>query len=170
MPRPEPITIRHGYLEGEKFVLEAPTAKMSSQSDDLLTMAKAGNMAAHKAAIEGHYTNKDAPFYYGKIGVFGYIVSHADLYDTIRTTESTHKTGATVIHLESGATVLCDDCNKDYTDLPEKGGILFGSKAIGPCCSSKWIRNAAKYSEMSHIKKRCPTDKSFADWVREDVR
>lgn len=73
-------------------------------------------------------------------------------------------------HIEPGNVVLCDDCNADYTDSDESGGILFGSRAICPKCQQKWIENARKYNEEKYIKARCPKDMSFADWVRDYLR
>lgn len=178
----ETLTIRHGYLEGLEFELEQPTAEMPDGSNDLLELVGYGNMAAMKAVMEGGYTNEDAPFYYGKIRNeegrgFGHIVSHADLYDKIRHRESkasdhapTPLQGAMVITLEPGHNVVCDDCNKDYTDSDELGGLQFQSKAIGPCCVQSWLDGAKKHSEEHFIRARCPDGKSFADWVREDLR
>jgi hypothetical protein len=65
-----------------------------------------------------------------------------------------------------GATVLCDDCDMDYTASPLAGGILFQSKALGPCCAPKWEDSARKYGEERFIRARCPEGVSFADWVR----
>jgi len=65
-----------------------------------------------------------------------------------------------------GDTVLCDDCDKDYTADPASGGLLFQSKAIGPCCSAKWQASAEHYGETGFIRDRCPGGVSFADWVR----
>lgn len=66
-----------------------------------------------------------------------------------------------------GRIVLCDDCNADWTDRPEPGGILFQSKAICPDCTPKWLKSTAKYKEERFIRARCPPAMSFADWVRE---
>jgi hypothetical protein len=65
-----------------------------------------------------------------------------------------------------GDTVLCDDCDGDYTASNLTGGILFQSKALGPCCAPKWEVQARKYGEERFIRGRCPEDVSFADWVR----
>ena len=69
-----------------------------------------------------------------------------------------------------GDTVLCDMCNKDYTDSDEKGGIQFQSKAVCPTCTPQIEESAQKYYETEFIKNRCPKGKSFAQWVREDLR
>ena len=81
------------------------------------------------------------------------------------------ETGATHINLDPGRNVFCDDCDGDWTDRPESGGIYgFGSKAICPECTPKWIKDAERYGELHHIKARCPEEMSFADWVRNVIR
>ena len=72
--------------------------------------------------------------------------------------------------IDVGDSVICDSCGDDYTDSDRCGGILFESKAICPNCSPKWISNAKTYSEMHFIKAECPEGKTFADWVRGDLR
>lgn len=74
------------------------------------------------------------------------------------------------IRVEPGDIVLCDDCNRDYTNSTESGGILFGGRAICPVCAPAWEADAKKYDEERFIKARCPEGKSFADWVRQDLR
>lgn len=86
-----------------------------------------------------------------------------------KVTETKHG-NTTTIDIDPGDVVLCDGCNKDFTDSDERGGIYgFGSKAIGPCCARKWIESAEEYDELHHIK-AVNEHKSFADWVREDLR
>jgi hypothetical protein len=75
-----------------------------------------------------------------------------------------------VFRIDPGNRVVCDDCNEDYTDSQETGGILFQSKAICPKCAPKWESTAKGYGEERFIKARCPEGKAFADWVREDLR
>lgn len=75
-----------------------------------------------------------------------------------------------IIHIDSGSKVFCDDCNKDFTESKEQGGLLFQSKAIGPCCKDKWVKSADKYNEQSFIRSECPDDMAFADWVRNELR
>jgi len=75
-----------------------------------------------------------------------------------------------VIRIEPGRQVICDSCSKDWTDLDGKGGVLFQSKAICPDCQDSWIESAARYNEEQFLIARCPNWKSFADWVREDLR
>lgn len=78
--------------------------------------------------------------------------------------------GITVHTLEPGNVVLCDDCCKDFTESDQEGGMLFQSKAIGPCCASKWRTRARNYDEQRFIRGQCPPDMTFANWVRDIVR
>lgn len=169
---PRLVTVRHGYAQGALFDIEERTLNMPNGSDDLAVLAERGNLAAMNAMA--FYKQDDAPFYYGKIKIdgigMGYVVSHADIYDRMRTSESQHESGAAVVTLEPGHNVVCDDCNKDFTDSDEQGGLQFQSKAIGPCCSKRWEDGAVKHDEIRFIRGYCPAGKSFADWVREDLR
>ncbi len=76
-----------------------------------------------------------------------------------------------VIRIDIGDRVVCDNCNEEWTNRPESGGLYgFGSKAIGPCCAAKIMESAKRYGEEKYIKAFCPPTKSFYDWVREDLR
>jgi hypothetical protein len=66
--------------------------------------------------------------------------------------------------------VFCDLCGNDMTFSKEVGGILFQSKACCPSCAPNMEASAKKYGEEKFIRGRCPPDKSFANWVREDLR
>lgn len=68
---------------------------------------------------------------------------------------------------ELGRTVLCDDCNEDFTDRADSGGIVFQSKGLCPVCAPIWISRAEEYNETYAIKARCPNGVSFADFIRE---
>lgn len=70
------------------------------------------------------------------------------------------------IVLDPGNTVLCDYCNRDYTDSAEQGGFLFGSKAICPKCAPDAEASIRRYKEEGFIRGFCPKGVSFADWVR----
>jgi len=63
--------------------------------------------------------------------------------------------------------VVCDVCNKDFTDSPESGGFIFGSYGYGPCCAENGMAIIRKYNEEPHIKATCPPNKSYADFIRE---
>lgn len=76
----------------------------------------------------------------------------------------------TAIDVELGDQVLCDFCGNDCTDSPDQGGLLFLSKAICPECAPDYEKRIAEHGEEHHIRGRCPVGKSFADWVREDLR
>lgn len=65
--------------------------------------------------------------------------------------------------------VVCDFCEKDYSDSDEKGGLLFQSRAVCPLCSKKIEKDAIKYGEEKYIRARCPADKTFREFVL-DVR
>jgi len=69
-----------------------------------------------------------------------------------------------------GRMVVCDSCNTELTDDPRCGGILFGTRAIGPCCAPSWLVAAAENDELDDIKGYCPEGTSFADWVRDVIR
>ncbi len=71
-----------------------------------------------------------------------------------------------IIKIDPGDTVLCDLCNKDYTNSDESGGFLFQSKAVCPECAPRFLAGVKKYGEEMFIKGYCPPDMSFADWIR----
>ncbi len=83
---------------------------------------------------------------------------------------TTFDDGSQHVHIDPGNKVVCDSCAKDFTESEETGGILFQSKAIGPCCMKRWLEGAVAHGEERFIRGRCPEGKPFADWVREDVR
>jgi hypothetical protein len=67
---------------------------------------------------------------------------------------------------EVGDQVNCDCCNKDWTDSTVSGGFMFDSYAYCPECAVSHIARIRSYNEENHIKERCPTNLSFADWIR----
>lgn len=69
--------------------------------------------------------------------------------------------------VDIGRLVVCDVCSDDYTDRNETGGFIFGSYAYCPTCAPEHLKQIEGYREEFHIKARCPTDKSFADFVRD---
>ena len=76
-----------------------------------------------------------------------------------------------VINIDIGDRVVCDICGGEWTNRPESGGIYgFGTKAICPDCTPSYIESAKRHNEERYIKARCPEGKSFADWVRHDLR
>jgi len=74
------------------------------------------------------------------------------------------------INVDMGRQVLCDSCSKDFTDLPDEGGIQFQSKAICPECTPRWHARAVQYGETKFIRAICPDGVRFADWVRDELR
>lgn len=78
--------------------------------------------------------------------------------------------GAHVIELDVGDRVICDWCAEDYSQRNDTGGIVFGSKACCPECAPGIERDAKADGKTKYIRARCPAGKSFAAWVREDLR
>ena len=75
-----------------------------------------------------------------------------------------------VIAVDMEDSVYCDNCEADYTNSDDKGGILFQSKAICPKCTPTFKASIVRYKEEKFIRAKCPKNKSFADWVRQDLR
>lgn len=76
----------------------------------------------------------------------------------------------TIKKINIGNKVLCDMCNKDYTNSDESGGFLFESKAVCPKCEPDFRKTVKKYNEEMYIKGECPKETSFKDWVINDLR
>ncbi len=70
-----------------------------------------------------------------------------------------------VIEIDPGREVICDMCNKEWTDDPTSGGFLMCSHAFCPDCVDDGMASAKKYGE-EHLIKHCPEGMSFADWIR----
>lgn len=73
------IKVKSGRFAGQIFRLEADINEMEGKPITMQELALRGNWAARNALTEDGYTVKDAPFYYGKIGSLGYIISEKDL-------------------------------------------------------------------------------------------
>ncbi len=74
------IVVKDGRFKGEEFRLEANIEDMDERiHSDLPTLASRGNWAAINAINIDKYKYEDAPFFYGKIGSLGYIISGKDL-------------------------------------------------------------------------------------------
>lgn len=69
-----------------------------------------------------------------------------------------------------GDDVFCDMCGADWTDRTERGGFQFQSKAVCPDCAPDLEKRIDAYNERRFIRGYCPPTKSFADWVRQDLR
>jgi len=70
-----------------------------------------------------------------------------------------------VVHIEAGDQVLCDLCNKDYTDSQETGGFLFLSNAVCPACSPKFMKSVEKEKEERFIRATAKEGETFRDFV-----
>lgn len=62
--------------------------------------------------------------------------------------------------------VVCDVCGDDYTDSPEKGGMIFSSSAYCRRCTTNAMPNIIRWSEQNYIRAMCPEGVTFADFVR----
>ena len=72
----------------------------------------------------------------------------------------------TVISLDAGDTVLCDLCNKDYTeDIESMGGLLFNGKAVCPECFDEFMKLVRHYREEKFIKAVARPDETFRNFV-----
>lgn len=74
---------------------------------------------------------------------------------------------STRVELDMGRTVLCDICNEDFTDSPIRGGMLFSTYAVGPCCTPRIYQSALDNGELQQVRARCPDGMTFGDWCRE---
>jgi hypothetical protein len=63
-----------------------------------------------------------------------------------------------------GMTVLCDMCNKDFTDSEAVGGFLFQSKGICPECAPRIRDSLVHYGETEYIQAECPKGMSFREF------
>ena len=75
------VTVQHGRFKEKAFCIEDDIANMPPQGGgtDLPSLAMGGNWAARDALEIDKYVVTDAPFYYGKIGGLGHIISKHDL-------------------------------------------------------------------------------------------
>jgi len=73
------MKVSKGRFAGQDFELEGPISEVMGE-DNLAALAVRGLPVALLALRE--YSVGDEPFYYGKIGPLGHILSHKDLYGT----------------------------------------------------------------------------------------
>lgn len=68
--------------------------------------------------------------------------------------------------------VICDVCNKEFTDADtESGGFLFGSSyAYCPACATECLPVIEGYRETHFIKAWCPPELSYRRWVLDVLR
>jgi hypothetical protein len=72
---------------------------------------------------------------------------------------------ANVNVFDIGDTVLCDMCNKDFTNSNETGGFIFGSYAVCPDCAPRILKDVKKFNESENIKATCPEGVSFKNFI-----
>ena len=72
-----------------------------------------------------------------------------------------------ISEVELGRTVVCDICNKDFTDSKESGGFIFSGYAYCPNCAKSGMESVKMYKEEEFIKAICPKGTSFADFCRD---
>lgn len=77
--------------------------------------------------------------------------------------DEAEKTGKPV---SIGDIVICDICDKDFTDLNDVGGFMFTSNSYCPDCEERGMKLIKGYGEERYIKAFCPDDVSFADFIR----
>lgn len=76
----EIIKVKHGRFKGQDFEVEGLIQDIRGGSTkNLPELAFDGNWAAKNALEIDKYGVDDEPFYYGKIGALGYIISAKDL-------------------------------------------------------------------------------------------
>lgn len=64
-----------------------------------------------------------------------------------------------------GNSVVCDCCNKDYTNSTAEGGFIFESKGVCPECSKDFMSNAIKYGEQHFIRDEAVLGETFRDFI-----
>lgn len=69
--------------------------------------------------------------------------------------------------VDIGDIVVCDFCDKDWTNLPGSGGLILQSKAVCPDCNGKVSAHLTRYGEWQYVRAACPAGVSFADFVRD---
>lgn len=68
--------------------------------------------------------------------------------------------------VDIGQIVVCDFCDKDWTDSGVSGGILFQSKAVCPDCTPRILKSVRDHGEEEFIRGTCPPGQAFADYIR----
>lgn len=68
--------------------------------------------------------------------------------------------------IDIGRAVVCDSCDRDYTESREQGGMIVGSYGYGPCCAPRHKESLRQYGELHFIVAECPAGQSYADFIR----
>lgn len=71
------------------------------------------------------------------------------------------------IEIEIGNVVICDICNRDYTNSTEKGGFVWSGRGICPKCQGDLLKEIKICKEEKYIEAYCPANMSFADFIIE---
>jgi len=72
--------------------------------------------------------------------------------------------------IKIGDAIFCDLCNKDWTNDNTSGGFYFGGHSVCPDCADNMLKSIKEYDEEEYIVSFCPKDKSFSEYVRQDLR
>jgi hypothetical protein len=67
--------------------------------------------------------------------------------------------------IDIGNTVLCDYCNRDFTESDETGDLLVGAEAVCPRCEPQVRERLKMYGEEGDIAAECPAGMSFWKFV-----
>jgi len=70
-----------------------------------------------------------------------------------------------VVNLNVGDSVICDNCNADFSHRTESGGFLIGSRGWCPDCEAESRALLRRYNEEHLITATCPSDMSHRDWI-----
>lgn len=68
------------------------------------------------------------------------------------------------IEFDIGNTVVCDLCDKDYTNSDAVGGFVFESKGVCPECAPNFMQTIAKYGE-DYIRARANPQETYRDFI-----
>ena len=61
---------------------------------------------------------------------------------------------------------ICDFCNRDFTDRPDKGGFVVHGYGVCPICAPRSLKNLEKFGELDFIETVCGADETFCEMVR----
>lgn len=65
-----------------------------------------------------------------------------------------------------GRRVICDRCDKDWTDRTDAGGFIFCSSAYCPNCAGQMLTSIVRHKEEHFIRAEAKPGEAFADFVR----
>ena len=70
-----------------------------------------------------------------------------------------------IYNLDAGPLVLCDLCNKNYTNDDATGGFLFTGHAVCPDCEQDFLENVKRNNEEHFIRAFANDGETFRDFV-----